>query len=353
MLQNDKAAVVVGIDEYSRRGMLYGCCADAQQMAKCLKIHENGHPNMDVTLMTSATSRQVTTRDINDALEELFASTLRCAVVYLAGHSITNKRTGETTFVTQDGDTQDAGVRLEDILGAANDAFPRIQSTVIILDTCSAGSIGESATNGARMNTSTLGEGVTVLAASGRRQAAGETVDGGVFTTLMVEALKGSAADLLGHVTPASVYAFIDQNFGAVGQRPVYKANVSRFISLRECAPRIDPEYLLSLPEWFPVAAKDPEMQDRHPLDPRYEPNRDNVPQAIMDIEPDPVLTAIFSGLQACNRQGLVVPDDAELMYYAAINSKLCRLTPLGRHYRNLVDRGSLIISHNSAGGRG
>jgi len=36
---------------------------------------------------------------------------------------------------------------------------------------------------------------------------------------------------------------------------------------------------------------------------------------------------------------GLVVPVSEEHMYYAAINSKSCRLTALGGHYWRLVNQ--------------
>ena len=36
----------------------------------------------------------------------------------------------------------------------------------------------------------------------------------GVFTTLFVDALGGAAANLIGDVTPGSVYAHIDQSLG-------------------------------------------------------------------------------------------------------------------------------------------
>ena len=45
----------------------------------------------------------------------------------------------------------------------------------------------------------------------------------------------------------------------------------------------------------------------------------------------------MFKELQICNRHGLVVPVDAEHMYYAAINSTSCKLTALGAHYRKLA----------------
>lgn len=344
MLENDKAAVVVGIDHYSSQNMLFGCCEDARRVAGQLARNEDGTANMDVTTHISANGSPITSEAIMESIEALFSSTLKCAVLYLAGHSTFQSRTDDLILVTPDGEKRGQGISLNEVMALATDAFPHVQSSIIVLDTCHAGAAGDVRQATKRTTSSVIGEGVTVLAASGRKQTATGSQVGGVFTTLMVEALKGSAADLLGRVTPASVYSFVDQNFGAVGQRPVYKANVSRFTSLRQCKPRIATEYLLALPTWFPTDAKDTKQQDFHPLDERYEPNRDNVPQEIMDIPPDPVLTEIFAGLQACNRQGLVIPVDAEHMYYAAINRTGCRLTPIGRHYRDLVSRGQLMV---------
>jgi hypothetical protein len=45
----------------------------------------------------------------------------------------------------------------------------------------------------------------------------------------------------------------------------------------------------------------------------------------------------LFRELQNCNRVGLVEPVEGSDMYWAAINSKGCQLTPLGKHYRMLA----------------
>jgi len=40
--------------------------------------------------------------------------------------------------------------------------------------------------------------------------------------------------------------------------------------------------------------------------------------------------------LQKFERVGLVEPVDEEHMYFAAMHSKACRLTPLGLYYKSL-----------------
>ena len=46
-----------------------------------------------------------------------------------------------------------------------------------------------------------------------------------------------------------------------------------------------------------------------------------------------------FQLLQKYNRVNLVVPEGAPHMWHAAMESKTCRLTALGEHYRKLVEK--------------
>ena len=140
----------------------------------------------------------------------------------------------------------------------------------------------------------------------------------------MVDALYGAASNLIGDVTPGSVYAHIDQSLGAWEQRPIFKTNVKEFVSLRKNMPSIAVEDLRKITELFnkPSAT--------FKLDPTYEPTSE-------DFSEDNGKK--FEVLQNYNRVNLVVPVEEKHMYYAAMNSKDCRLTPLGIHYWNLVNK--------------
>ena len=83
-----------------------------------------------------------------------------------------------------------------------------------------------------------------------------------------MDALHGAAANLVGDITPGSIYAHIDQSLGPWAQRPVFKTNVKTFVSLRKADPPIALSDLQSLPRLFP--SSDFEFQ----LDPSYEPQR-------------------------------------------------------------------------------
>ena len=76
------------------------------------------------------------------------------------------------------------------------------------------------------------------------------------------------------------------------------------------------------------------------PLNPTFEPEMKGRSEGMP--EPDPENTRKFTILQKFNRVNLVVPVDAPHMWDAAMESKACRLTVLGEHYRRLVERGRI-----------
>lgn len=178
--------------------------------------------------------------------------------------------------------------------------------------------------------------GLTILTSADRLQAAQSSRNGGVFTGLLLNALEGSAADVRGQITPASIYSHIDQSLGAWHQRPIYKANVREFVILREVKPRVDDEILENLPIWFP----DPEHVLA--LNPSFEPEIFPGTEDDYTWEERNQNQPIFEALQICNRSGLVEPVGEQHMYYAAVNKKACRLTYLGRYYWQLAAEGRL-----------
>ena len=233
--------------------------------------------------------------------------------------------------MSQDGAKGAWGMSLGGILTLANGAAPRIKSSVIILDSCHSGFAGEIPALG-NQGIAAIGEGVTILTACHREQTAAEESGHGLFTEILLDGLSGSSADIIGRITPASVYSHVDQTLGPWEQRPIYKANVQTFVTLREVEARVPKEVLRRLPQYFP---------DRAPtfaLDPSYERDRSNMTEETKAKFPvNETNQRIFAELQQCNRHGLVVPIDAGHMYYAAFESKACKLTALGAHYRKLA----------------
>ncbi len=322
-----KKALVIGIDDYAELP-LRGCVADANAIASLLRVNGDGSPNFSVKLLVSK-DQVVTTQVLSDSIVELFEGDAETAVLFFAGHGIIVPETNAGYIVSQNGTRGAWGMMLSDILNLASKAHPRIRSIVIILDSCHSGYAGEiQGLNNPSF--AGIGNGVTILTACHREGYAEEVNGHGIFTQMLIDGLSGGCSDICGRITPAALYAHIDQTLGPWDQRPMYKANVQSFITLRQVAPKVPLETLRRLKEYFPDPAY------HFPLDPTFEPERDNVPEEIMAIAPVMENVSIFKELQTCNRHGLVVPVDAEHMYYAAINSKSCRLTALGAHFRNL-----------------
>ena len=147
----------------------------------------------------------------------------------------------------------------------------------------------------------------------------------GRFSYFLCAALDGGAADVLGNVGVIGAYAYLRESFGAGEQTPTFKCNVAKLHRLRRCYPAVSREEMMRLPDLF-----DADPAFRMPLNPSYERT---APQ------PDPVQVEPFGMLQRYRAAKLVEPVDVPHMYDAAMASKSCRLTALGRHYRHLADR--------------
>ena len=324
-----KQALVVGIDHYTSVSDLYGCVNDAHSVKSVLERNSDGSVNFETKLITgTGPSDLVRKTELRESLQGLFSSDADIALFYFAGHGYVDE-TGGYILASDSQDGND-GIPFNDIITYAHNS--PVRNKIIVLDSCHSGSAGQAPRN---TRTSELTDGLTILTASTADQYATEENGSGVFTTLFVDALSGGAGDLVGSVTPGSVYAYIDQSLGNwTMQRPVFKTNVKRFISLRTVEAPIPLSDLQRLPEFFPK----PGFVFR--LDPTFEPertgNEENVPS------PDPLNTARFAVLQRYNRVNLVKPVDAPHMWHAAMQSKACKLTVLGEHYRRLVADGRI-----------
>ena len=324
-----KLALIVGIDYYEQGSGLTGCVNDAFSVESMLKRNDGGAVNFEcVRLTASGKSDSISRRKLKDSIAHLFSTPgLETALFYFAGHGHIESTGGY--ILASDAGRGDEGVFLGEIMIMANESTAI--NKIIILDSCHSGVI---ATAPGKDKLSELADGMTILTASRADQAAGEKNGSGVFTTLMVDALSGGAADLVGHITPGSIYAHIDKSLGSWGQRPIFKTNIQRFVSLREVTPPITREDLLSLADYFPKTGF------QFQLDPTFEPEKRGRKKGT----PAPIEehTKIFARLQKFNRLNLLVPIDAPHMWHAAMESKKCGLTALGEHYRQLIERGRL-----------
>lgn len=322
-----RKALVVGIDFYAGASLLYGCVNDSFSVKAMLDRHADGSVNFGVMHLTGTGPGDPVERDqLRQAIQDLFVGDGEIALLYFAGHGHIEATGGY--LCSSDVRAGNDGVPLAEIMTMANQS--RIQNRVIILDSCHSGVAGGGAL---QQKVAEISDGVTILTASTAEQYATEQDGEGVFTSLLVDALGGAAANLVGDVTPGGVYAHVDQSLGPWAQRPVFKTNVKRFVSLRKVQPPLELAELRRISEFFPDAGF--QLQ----LDPTFEPERHESwaanPQGVPPPDPDHV--AIFKLLQKYNRVGLLVPEGAPHMWHAAMESKTVRLTALGEHYRRLA----------------
>lgn len=326
-----RKALIVGIDHYAAIGNLSGCVNDAYAVKAALERNSDGTLNFSTPqVLTGVSSEQpVRKKDLKDAARELFADDSEIALFYFAGHGYIEDTGG--FLCSSDSETGDDGLALSEVMTLANSS--KAKNKVIVLDSCHSGIAGDRTM---QAGLAEISDGVTIMTASTADQYSYETPGGGagVFTSLFVDALNGAAANLVGDITPGSVYAHIDQSLGPWAQRPVFKTNVKTFVSLRKAEPPIALADLQALTTHFPA----PDFDFR--LDPSFEPERSKEQREDPAIPPpDPVNTVTFSVLQKYVKVNLVRPVDAPHMWHAAIQSKSCQLTVLGQHYWNLVDK--------------
>jgi hypothetical protein len=316
-----RKALIVGIDSYENTPNLYGCVNDAYSVKGALERNSDGTLNFGINLITaSGPENRLTKKGLKSNIIELFNDDCEIALFYFSGHGYIDNLGGY--LITSECSEGDEGLSLNELLKLANDSPAR--NRIIILDACHSGIAG---TIDPDENKAILREGITILTASGANQYAVEENSSGVFTNLFVDALNGSAANLVGEITPGSIYAHIDQSLGPWQQRPIFKTNVKSFVSLKKVQPHLALQDLKKITELFP------EENYEFKLDPSFEPESER---------PNKENNEKFSILQKYNRVNLLVPVDAPHMYHAAMASKSCKLTILGEHYWKLVNNGRI-----------
>jgi len=326
-----RKALIIGIDHYEHLRGLSGCVNDALAVKSVLERHADGTVNFAApkVITGAGPDRVVTKSGLRKAVRELFSGSPEIALLYFAGHG----QLEDTGGYLYAGDSRaDDGLALSEVMTLVSRS--KAENKVIILDSCHSGAAGNRPDD---TGVAEIKEGMTVLSATTEDQKAFEDGAAGVFTKLFVDALSGAAANLVGDITPGSVYAHIDQSLGPWAQRPVFKTNVKSFVSLRRAQAPIELADLRAIATHFPSA------DYVFPLDPSYEPERFDEHRADPTIPPpDPAHTAVFAILQKYAKVNLLRPVDAPHMLHAAMYRKACDLTVLGQHYRKLVADGLL-----------
>jgi hypothetical protein len=315
-----RKALIVGINEYPS-APLKGCVNDASEISSILSSNGDNSPNFDIRLELNVATKA----KLKKMIVDLFSGDDDTVLFYFSGHGFINEIGGY--LVTPDYQNYDEGISMEEILTIINGS--RAKDKIVILDCCHSGAMGSPTLSS---GSSHIAEGVSILTASRDDEPSMEINGHGVFTNLLIEALRGGASDLRGHISPGGVYAFIDQSLGPWKQRPVFKTNVTRFTSLRVVQPQVSMDVIRKIILYF----KDP--SDEFQLNPSYEDtNSPTIEHKVIVPYADTNNVKIFKDLQKLQSIGLVVPVKADYMYFAAMESKTCKLTSLGYHYWRLV----------------
>jgi len=216
-----RRALVVGLNDYPNGNALGACTRDAVEVAKRFERHGDGEKNFDVNSILDRCSRN----ELRVAIEKCFEDGADTALFYFAGHGMLDSFGGHILMT----DDANADLSLRDILDIVNNS--KCSSKVVVLDSCHSGTLGNPRNSS---DSAVISNGVTILTACTQKQTALEHKDHGVFTELLLAALDGEAADLMGNITPGGIYAFIDKSLGGWEQRPVFKTNVQTFSPLRK-----------------------------------------------------------------------------------------------------------------------
>lgn len=324
----DRRALLVGINVYDYTTNLKGCIDDVNELKAVLEMHENQDRNFDcrVLLGSSTTTdalldpsshERVTFNRLKKAIKFLLDFD-DMVLFYFSGHGFVKEGSG-VYLVAQDGTGSLPGVALNEILELVNNS--RAREVILLIDSCHSGGFAEPE-QGSAITNFYLRPGVTLLAASRSDEVALERNGRGLFTSLLIGALKGGASDVRGRVSAASIYAYVEQALGVWEQRPIYKSNAVRLSPIRYCKPHVVDAELRLLPQLF-SAPDAPYL-----LDPSYE---FSFPEHI------PENYTIFKRLKHYQVAGLVRPILEDDLYFTAKYSHAVELTPLGQFYWRLA----------------
>lgn len=200
MPRDTRKALIIGIDHYDQIQSLSGAVSDAHSVKAALERHADGTLNFAQPRLMTATGpgAAVSRTELREAVQELFKDDAEISLLYFSGHGYIDGAGGY--LCASDCASGHDGLSLNEVLTFANSSPAK--NKVIILDSCHSGVAGA---NPVAEQVAEIKEGVTILTASTAEQYAMESGGSGVFTSLLVDALNGAAANLVGDVTPGSV----------------------------------------------------------------------------------------------------------------------------------------------------
>jgi hypothetical protein len=302
-------------------------------MAERLSQNADYSANYDCITRCSGLGSDITRASLRKDLKALFGYSGE-VLFYFSGHGHVDQAGG--WLATTDGSQDDVGIGMDEVLSYANNASPRPQDTLIVLDCCYGGAFGTPAVLNASAapQIAVLRDNTTVLAASLPTQVATAGSPLSQFTGALIDGLDGGAADHLGFVTASSLYSYAERRFAGWDQRPIFKSNVSDVSVTRRCAPLVELHRLRRLLDIFPS------QHHQFQLDPAYEPQDQD---GNLPAKYDATKYETSRLLKEFRNVGLVKSSIlGEDFYFAARLSHTVELTLRGQEYWYLIKNGKL-----------
>jgi hypothetical protein len=201
-----------------------------------------------------------------------------------------------------------------------------VKQAVIILDCCFSGGLGNSLLlQGAPGNAwagferAIVRENFAILAASGSDESAFAGSELSAFTQLLVEGLRGAAADVGGEIHAPALFEYAAPVFKADEQGPVFKGHYNSLSPLRKVRPETPLGVVRSLKTLFPDGTDEIELAPEDSQGSQTAGQRR------------------YAKLRKLRRHGLVDADDDRDLAEHAAESGSVRLTARGVRCRRLV----------------
>jgi hypothetical protein len=325
---SNRAAICIGIDNYTSLNKLDCCVLDAVRVGKLLAKHNNGNPNYEVHTFTK---KEDTNKDfLLKKIEKLLMSDNESVVIYFSGHGYIDEDLNGYICSIDTHSNDCKGISMKDINTLIQSS--KINDINIILDCCYSSAFSN------QQDVAHMKKGVSILASSRENEVSIATKQGSIFTQLLINALEGYASDILGKITMAYIYAYIDKSLGALEQRPVFKTHTTKFNTIREAQMLIDTDTLDFLRDIHNIFEDENSLFS---LDPTFEPDKEAVKRELCTTNPErsEENERIFGLLQKLVKVNIVEPTNEAHMYYEAINNGSCRLTTQGKIYHRLAKR--------------
>jgi len=228
-----RKALIIGLNNYPFNKSL-SSDEDAKKMYQVLSKNTDNSENFYCKTLISSEKETISKSTIKSNILNLLDNDNYVSILYFSGLSYYDGSDNEFYLVAENSTNDDKGISFNEIILLVNNSKTR--NIIIILDCCHSGAAGNFSLE--TKNISSIREGVSILGASRLNEKALENVSGGVFTSLLYDALNGNVADSEGNINVLNLYNYVYKLLTPWQQIPIFKTNTYDLINLRKCFPK-------------------------------------------------------------------------------------------------------------------